>query len=63
MDGAGPIPWTAIIEWTRMHGMDREPALLLADVIRYLDVDRMERIASERRTQAKTPKPKTGRKP
>lgn len=39
----GPIPWTAIIEWARLHRWDREATVLLADVIRYLDTQRVAR--------------------
>jgi hypothetical protein len=44
--GAGLIPWTAIIEWCRFRGLDREATLLVVDVIRKLDHDRAEREAS-----------------
>jgi hypothetical protein len=40
--GAGLIPWSSIIEWADVHGLDRESALLLVDVIRRLDHDRAE---------------------
>lgn len=39
----GPIPWTAIIEWARFHGLDREATGVLVSVIRRLDNDRAER--------------------
>lgn len=48
MAGAGAIPWTAIMQWADLHGMQREMALVLADAIRILDVQRAERISSER---------------
>jgi hypothetical protein len=48
MSGAGAIPWTAIMEWARMHGMEREQSIVLAEAIRILDVKRAERITSER---------------
>jgi hypothetical protein len=43
----GFIPWTAIIEWARFHGLDREATQILVDVIRKLDHDRAERDASK----------------
>lgn len=49
--GSGAIPYTAIIEWARVRGLDREWTILLADVIRTLDADRFERMASERRVE------------
>jgi len=36
------------LEWCRWQGVDRELTMILLDVIRYLDVQRSERIASER---------------
>jgi len=51
--GAGPIPWTAITEWCRWQGVDRELTLVLLDVIRHLDVARSERIASEAETKGR----------
>jgi hypothetical protein len=39
----GPIPWTAVIEWARLHRLDRRATMLLADVIRYLDAKRADR--------------------
>jgi hypothetical protein len=44
---AGPIPWTAIVEWARFHGLDREATGVLVTVIRRLDNDRAEREASK----------------
>ena len=46
--GAGAIPWTAIMEWARVHQVDREESIVLADAIRHLDAARAERLASER---------------
>jgi len=43
----GPIPFTAILEWARLHRLDREWTVLLVDVIRYLDIMRSERVMSE----------------
>jgi hypothetical protein len=49
----GPIPWTAIVEWARMLELELDVTLALADAIRIVDADRMERIASEKRTKQK----------
>lgn len=48
MSGAGAIPWTAIMEWARLHGMEAAQSMVLAEAIRILDVKRAERITSER---------------
>lgn len=33
----GPIPWTAVCEWSRRHGLDDEQAADLEHVIRAMD--------------------------
>lgn len=38
--GAGPIPWTAVQEWARAGGLDRDSTRLLHEVIRYVDSER-----------------------
>lgn len=45
--GAGPIRWGAIRDWCCFWRVDWELTVLLLDVIRYLDVQRSERLASE----------------
>lgn len=52
--GAGPIPWTAIVEWCRFQRAGRDLTMLVADAIRYLDAQRADRITSEiRQSEAK----------
>ena len=46
----GHIPYTAIVEWARVEGLDYDALALLVGVIGKLDADRMERIQSELRT-------------
>jgi hypothetical protein len=48
-----PIPWTAIVEWVRAHRLDRQWLQTLSGLIRHLDISRLDRIASERRTKEK----------
>lgn len=43
----GAIPFPAILEWSRLHRLDRAWILLLVDVIGTLDTERAERIAAE----------------
>lgn len=48
---AGPIPFTAAIAWANHHDLDREATELLWQVVRFLDGERAEREAAERRLQ------------
>lgn len=43
----GEIPWTAIEQYGRFHGLSREAIVLLADVIASQDIDRAKREAIE----------------
>ena len=43
----GSIPYTAIVEWADVEGLDYESFSLLLSVIARLDGERMERIQSE----------------
>ncbi len=44
--GAGAIPYTAILEWSRHNSIDSENVDMLITVIRHLDIDRADRIAA-----------------
>jgi hypothetical protein len=43
----GPIPPTDVYQWGDRTGLDPELTMLVARVIRHLDSERAERIASE----------------
>lgn len=43
----GPIPFTAMLEWARFYRLDREATLLVWAVVRRLDRDHLERVASK----------------
>lgn len=45
--GAGAIPYTAILAWAQFQRVDRELTHVLIDVIRILDVHRLERLTSK----------------
>lgn len=45
--GAGAIPYTAILMWAQFQRVDRELTHVLIDVIRILDVARLERLTSK----------------
>lgn len=49
----GPIPLSAIRQWSELRGFDRESTMLLADVIRFLDGKRAEREEKQRAAQGK----------
>lgn len=36
----GPVPWTAIDQWTQRQQLDREAAMLVEYVIRYVEGER-----------------------
>jgi hypothetical protein len=44
---AGPIPWTAIVQWAAIEDLDVERTRIVARVIRHLDAKRAERLTSE----------------
>lgn len=44
--GAGPIPWTAIVDWASYQRLDRVFTDVLIDVIGQLDADRARSEAS-----------------
>ncbi|MBA3421650.1 MAG: hypothetical protein H0U12_07125 [Thermoleophilaceae bacterium] len=48
----GPIPWTAIRDWSAFHRLDHDATVLLIGVIRYLDNKRAERDAARRSLEA-----------
>lgn len=57
---SGPIPWRAIMRWCRVQRLRRDRALVVAEAIRLLDVERSERISSElKHPSKKAPKPKS----
>jgi len=39
---AGPVPWTAAMEWCRWHGLDHDASAMVWAVIRRLDRNRAE---------------------
>lgn len=43
MAGAGPIPWVAIHEWSRHHGLTRDEEDDLAAFVWALDAEMMKR--------------------
>lgn len=46
--GAWKIPIApCLYDWARFNGLDHELTQMVADAIRYLDAQRMERLASE----------------
>lgn len=45
--GAGPIPWSRVMEWSRVRGAGEREALVIAEAVRFLDVRRSEQIASK----------------
>jgi hypothetical protein len=47
----GPIPWTAIVTWCEVHGLDRETTGLISTVIRMVDNDRAEAAEAKRRIE------------
>lgn len=47
MAGAGLIPRHAVRDWCLDEGIDQQLTQLMFDVIRFLDGERAERIASE----------------
>jgi hypothetical protein len=49
---AGAIPYTAILEWCRHNGVDRDMTSIVIEVIQRLDSTRADRIASELRKGA-----------
>jgi hypothetical protein len=51
--GVGAIDWRAIRDWVREQGGESTEVRVVAQAIRVLDVERAERMESERRTQKK----------
>jgi hypothetical protein len=49
----GPIPFTALVEWARVHRLDRDDFMLLKRVIGQLDSDRCAVEASKQKTKGK----------
>lgn len=49
---AGPIPWTAIVQWCDFFDLDREQTIVLTDVIRHLDNERAAAEAARQRLKA-----------
>lgn len=49
----GPIPFTAVLDWARFNRLDRELTDIVVEVVRMLDADRADRIASEMSLQGK----------
>jgi hypothetical protein len=49
--GIGPIPWTAIVAWAEVVGLDRDATWKLTQVIRKLDNDYLGALAAKRRQQ------------
>ena len=47
MFGAGKIPLDKVYIWAVVNGLDRELMQMVADAIRYLDAQRLERMANE----------------
>lgn len=47
MFGTGKIPLPDIYTWGEFNGLDHELMQMVATAIRYLDAQRLERIASE----------------
>jgi hypothetical protein len=47
MAGAWKIPIDKLYVWAAVNGLDYELMQMVADAIRYLDAQRLERIASE----------------
>jgi hypothetical protein len=45
---AGPIPFTAVLDWTSFRGWDQEATQLLWRVVRHLDSERAEKLENER---------------
>ena len=46
--GVGPIPWTAVMQWAQIEGLDDEAARLLWEVIVFLECRRVEREEAKR---------------
>jgi energy-converting hydrogenase Eha subunit B len=47
----GPIPYTAIVTWCDVNGLDPEAMRIMTHVIRVLDIDRAEREAAKRKIE------------
>jgi hypothetical protein len=45
---AGYIPWSSIMAWCEHEGLDTELTVFVKDVLRILDLDRADRLASKK---------------
>jgi hypothetical protein len=48
---AGPIPWSAIVQWCQFHQLDREASMILIHVIRQVDNERAEAAEARRKLE------------
>lgn len=49
----GPIPWTAMLEWCRWHGLDRDLTDHVVRVLRLVDAETLRRANQRARSPAK----------